>query len=78
VESGQPQAGLAHDLAAAADQDKLAALETVRKKLIGRPEMLGGHFRNFLNKKAEKPEFADHVLTWFPEDDLKIEYQRDG
>ncbi len=40
--------------------------------------MLGGHFRNFLKKKADKPEFADHVLTWFPEDDLKIEYQRDG
>lgn len=78
VEGGQPKAGLAHDLAAAADQDKFAALETVRKKLIERPSTLGGKFRNYLERKAEKPEFADHVLTWFPEDDLKIEYQRDN
>lgn len=78
VDNGQAQAGLAHDLAATADQDKLAALETVRKKLIERPSTLGGKFRNYLERKAEKPEFADHVLTWFPEDDLKIEYRRDG
>lgn len=78
VENGQAQSGLAHDLAAAADQAKLEKLDEVGKKLIKRPEQLGGHFRNFLNKKAEKPEFTDHVLTWFPEDDLKIEYQRDG
>ncbi|MCS6811201.1 MAG: AAA family ATPase [Tepidimonas sp.] len=57
---------------------KLAKLQKVRNALIDRPSTLGGHFRNYLERKAQKPEFADHVLTWFPEDDLKIEYQRGG
>ncbi|MGI2324738.1 MULTISPECIES: TrlF family AAA-like ATPase [unclassified Methylococcus] len=78
VDDGQAQSGLAHDVAAAADRDKLAALEAMRNALIERPGTLGGKFRNYLERKAEKPEFADHVLTWYPEDDLKIEYQRDG
>lgn len=78
VENGRPESGLAHDLAVAEEHAKLEKLDEVRKKLIERPETLSGHFRNFLNRKAEKPEFSDHVLTWFPEDDLKIEYQRDG
>lgn len=78
VENGQAQSGLAYDLAAAADQAKLERLAEVRNKLIEQTGKLGGHFRNYLEKKAQKPEFSDHVLTWFPEDDLMIEYQRDG
>nr|EES54023.1 MAG: conserved protein of unknown function [Leptospirillum ferrodiazotrophum] len=77
-ENGQARSGLAYDIATADEPDKMAKLESVRHRLIEPSEMLGGHFRNFLKKKADKPEFADHVLTWFPEDDLKIEYQRDG
>ena len=38
----------------------------------------GGHFRNYLQRKLEKPEFADHIRCWFPEDDLSIEYSRGG
>ncbi|MDM7457348.1 MAG: AAA family ATPase [Tepidimonas sp.] len=78
IENGRPASGLAHDVASAADTEKLSVLEAVRNKVIERPDELGGKFRNYLERKADKPEFADHVLTWFPEDDLRIEYQRDG
>ncbi|MCX8086913.1 MAG: AAA family ATPase [Rhodocyclaceae bacterium] len=78
IENGQAGSGLAWDIAKAAEDDKPGVLQAVRDKLINRPDSLGGHFRNYLKKKAEKPEFIDHVQTWFPEDDLKIEYQRDG
>jgi chromosome segregation ATPase len=78
AEAGQPQSGLAADIACADAKEKPAALARVRSALLERPGRLGGRFRNFLERKAEKPEFADHVLTWFPEDDLRIEYQRDG
>lgn len=37
----------------------------------------GGHLRNYLQRKHERPEFADHIRAWFPEDDLRIEYRRD-
>lgn len=78
AEAGQPQSGLAFDIACADAEGKPAVLARVRSALLERPNHLGGRFRNFLERKAEKPEFADHVLTWFPEDDLRIEYQRDG
>ncbi len=39
---------------------------------------LGGRFRNYLQRQHEKPEFADRILAWYPEDDLRIEYQRVG
>jgi len=76
VEDGQAKSGLAFDLAKAAKDQKLTALERTRKALLQLPASLGGHFRNYLARKAQKPEFADHVLVWYPEDDLHIEYQR--
>jgi energy-coupling factor transporter ATP-binding protein EcfA2 len=36
-----------------------------------------GKFCNYLSKRWEKSEWADHVRLWYPEDDLRIEYQRD-
>lgn len=78
VEDGEAKSGLAFDLAKAPEAQKMAALEGLRKALLDRPQTLGGHFRNYLEKKLQKIEFADHVLVWFPEDDLRIEYQRDG
>lgn len=78
VENGETKSGLALDLAKAADTNKMAALNRTRNALLERPPSLGGHFRNYLERKAQKPEFADHVLAWFPEDDLRIEYHRDG
>lgn len=78
VEDGEARSGLAFDIAKADSKSKLATLEEVRKKLLERPSSLGGHFRNYLERKLQKPEFADYVLAWFPEDDLRIEYQRDN
>jgi predicted ATPase len=79
VENGEPSGGMAFDLAQADDAGKVAAVACAKEKLLDVPEesLLGGYFRNYLQRKREKPEFADHVLAWFPEDDLCIEYRRD-
>lgn len=53
-------------------------LLTCKQRLIDNDTAFGGHFRNYLQKKLEKPEFADHVRCWFPEDDLRIDYSRSG
>lgn len=82
VENGEPSGGMAFTLAQADDAGKAAAMADVKQTLLGEEWDadlgLGGHFRNYLKKRRERPEFADHVLAWFPEDDLRIEYQRDG
>jgi energy-coupling factor transporter ATP-binding protein EcfA2 len=81
VENGEPSGGMAFTLAQANDAGKVAAVDAAKQKLLGEdvPDDVspGGRFRNYLQRKREKPEFADHVLTWFPEDDLRIEYRRD-
>ncbi len=39
----------------------------------------GGHFSNYLEREFDrKPEFLDGLLTWFPEDSLRVEYSRRG
>jgi len=39
----------------------------------------GAWFNKHLTNAAEKrPEFIDHILCWFPEDGLKVEYSRKG
>lgn len=39
----------------------------------------GGHFNNFLEREfVNKPEFLDRLLTWFPEDALRVEHSRSG
>ena len=75
-ENSEPASGLAFELSAAEDRD--AALERVKTRLMDNDAGLGGYFRNYLQRKLEKPEFADHVRCWFPEDDLRIEYSRSG
>ncbi|MCL2824152.1 MAG: AAA family ATPase [Polyangiaceae bacterium] len=75
---GEPSTGLAYDLARPGDAGKDAVAVTVRRTLLLENPNLRTPFRKYLQKKKEKPEFADHVQTWFPEDDLRIEYQRDG
>ena len=75
-ENSEPASGLAFELSKAGDRD--AALERIKTQLIQNSEDLGGHFHNYLQRKLEKPEFADHVRCWFPEDDLHIEYSRSG
>ena len=75
-DGGEPAGGLALELAVADDRD--VVLEDVKRRLIAVDERFGGHFRNYLQRKLEKPEFADHVRCWFPDDDLRIEYSRSG
>lgn len=73
-ENGPPDSGLAYKLAKATDRE--AAVEELKETIIQIDSTLGGHFRNFLQRKLQKPEFADRVRCWFPEDDLKIKYRR--
>lgn len=58
------------------------ALLTQKQRLLqacrGQAEF-GGWFNKFLKSEAEKrPEFIDHILCWFPEDGLQVEYSRKG
>lgn len=69
-----PSRGLAFQIAQA--DERAVTLEEVKRKLKTIADEFGGHFKNYLKKKLEKPEFADHIQCWFPEDDLRIEYSR--
>lgn len=71
---GKPMGGLAFEIAQAGDRE--AALDRTKEQLKTIAEEFGGHFKNYLKKKLEKPEFADHIQCWLPEDDLRIEYSR--
>jgi ABC-type lipoprotein export system ATPase subunit len=77
TEDGEASSGMAFDLAQADEPGKIGAVGSVKQRLLDVDATLGGRLRNYLQRKHEKPEFADHVLAWFPEDDLRIEYQRD-
>lgn len=72
--AGNPTGGLAFEIAQA--DDRKAALDSSKKQLQTIADAFGGHFKNYLKKKLERPEFADHIQCWFPEDDLRIEYSR--
>lgn len=76
--AAEPDGGLALDLANATGQAKEDLLATVKRQLTEVSDALGGFLRNYLERKLKRPEFADHVLSWFPEDDLRIEYSRTG
>jgi hypothetical protein len=78
TENDTPSGGMAFDLAKADETGKAQALDVVKAQLLEPDSRLNGHFRNYLQRKHEKPEFADHILAWFPEDDLRIEYQREN
>lgn len=72
--TGDPTGGLAFEIAQAGDRKE--GLQRAKKQLGAVADKLGGHFKNYLRKKLERPEFADHIQCWFPEDDLRIEYSR--
>jgi len=73
---GNEDRGLACDLAVA--EEKRAAIEAVRQRVLRVAPSFHGPFKNYLAKKHKDPEFGDRVLIWSPEDDLRIEYQRDS
>ncbi|MCG5513205.1 TrlF family AAA-like ATPase [Ectothiorhodospira shaposhnikovii] len=58
------------------------ALLAQKKRLLqacGGSAEFGGWFNRFLKAEADKrPEFVDHILCWFPEDGLQVEYSRKG
>lgn len=70
--------GMAFNIAQVDDSQRAGTVDSVRKRLLDLNTDLGGRFRNFLQRQLEKPEFADRITSWFPEDDLRIEYQRGG
>lgn len=87
-----PAKGVVSDLLLAVDLteqpgawDALAfesSLNALKRKLVaacqGQAEF-GGWFNKFLKAEADKrPEFIDHILCWFPEDGLQVEYSRKG
>ncbi|MEZ5598072.1 MAG: AAA family ATPase, partial [Pseudomonadales bacterium] len=78
VEEGEPAGGLAFELAQADDQAREATLDDVKRRMMDLDGAFGGRFRNYLERKLEKPEFADHIRCWFPDDDLRITYSRKG
>jgi len=78
IEDGEPSDGIAFALAQADDANMLSTVGFIKNQLLSDDSSLHGNLRNNLKKKREKPEFADHVQAWFPEDDLRIEYQRDN
>ena len=76
MKGGEPVGGLAFELSQATSRDEM--LQQIKHRLIDVDSDFGGRFRNYLQRKLEKPEFADHIRCWFPEDDLRIEYSRKG
>lgn len=66
-------------LLAEAANDRDALVQNIKQRLLNADASLGGHLQNYLQRKHEQhAEFADHIEAWFPGDDLRIEYQRDG
>ncbi len=75
----EPMSGLAFELAQSKSEDREEVLKMMKQYLISADqEKFGGHFKNFLKRKLERPEFEDHIKCWFPEDDLRIQYSRSG
>lgn len=77
MENDRPSGGMAFDLTRPDSTGRAAALDTLKQRLLDTATGWGGHFRNYLQRKLDRPEFGDSLLAWFPEDDLRIEYQRD-
>ena len=75
-QDGEPTGGLAFELAFADDRE--AELQDIKQRIINVDSGFYGQFKNNLQRKLERPEFADHVQCWFPEDDLRIKYSREG
>ncbi|MFM5787772.1 TrlF family AAA-like ATPase [Aeromonas veronii] len=91
-QDGAPPKGLVADLLNACELVKEPGIQsttTFENLLLGQKERLlracsgsaefGGWFNKFLKAETDKhPEFIDHILCWFPEDGLKVEYSRKG
>ena len=68
---------LTHLICDASNGNRLEIIDDIKKRLVSK-QVTSGHFKNYLNKKLDHPEFVDYVTCWYPEDDLNIEYSREG
>lgn len=59
-----------------------SSLDDLKNKLVATCKghgAFGSWFNKFLKAEADKrPEFIDHILCWFPEDGLQVEYSPKG
>lgn len=78
IEHNEPISGLVFELAKSEGRNREKVLNCVKQKLVSIDEKFNGHFKNYLKTKYNKPEFKDNIDCWFPEDDLRINYSRDG
>lgn len=91
-QDGSPPKGLIADLMLAIDlvekpgewdtpnfeQSLMAQKKRLSQACRGKAEF-GGWFNKFLKAESDKrPEFMDHILCWFPDDGLQVEYSRKG
>jgi energy-coupling factor transporter ATP-binding protein EcfA2 len=77
MDGDKPNGGLIAKLLSR--NNRLVALEGVRQKLLDVSDNFNGRFQTHLQRKlSTQPEFADRIQTWFPEDDLRIEYSQKG
>lgn len=60
------------------EQSLMAQKKRLSQACRGKAEF-GGWFNKFLKAETDKrPEFMDHILCWFPDDGLQVEYSRKG
>jgi len=60
------------------EQELMRQKERLSQTCRGHSEF-GGWFNRYLKGEADKrPEFIDHIMCWFPEDGLQVEYSRKG
>ncbi len=89
ADGDRPEKGLVAELYRGLPDDVKTATETLEERLKRIRERLikaskgEGNFGAWFNKylsteSAKRPELLDHVLTWFPEDALHVQYSRRG
>lgn len=88
-EDGQPAKGVVAGLIDQLPDDDIQACEELELRIGQIKQRLlrgcrgngdfGGHFNNFLERQASnRPEFVDHLLTWYPDDGLDVKYSQKG
>ena len=89
TENDRPTGGIVADLLANLPDPPRQRAAEIEQRIVKLKERLtracagngdfGGHFNNHLARESERrPELLDNLLTWFPEDGLRVEYSRAG
>lgn len=86
-QEGSAPKGLIADLMVAVEllgdtpsfEESLKALKSRLSQACRGKAEFGGWFNKFLKAETDRrPEYLDHLLCWFPEDGLQVEYSRKG